>query len=147
MKTTITMMTLLLAVSVIPFVVLQSNAQDLQPSDKLTIKQMMNAMLTPMTNIIWGAQALDTEAQRQEVENAALTIIGAANLIAQGGADGDQNNWSQESDWQQFNNDMIAAAKATIDAVAAQDMDALFAAGNDQLYPPCENCHQKYQSR
>jgi len=40
---------------------------------------------------------------------------------------------------------MMSAARAVIAAVAARDEEALFNAGNDQLYPPCESCHQRYQ--
>ena len=42
---------------------------------------------------------------------------------------------------------MIAAARAVITAVGQKDEEALFAAGNDALYPPCESCHQQYQQQ
>ena len=58
-------------------------------------------------------------------------------------AGGDASN----DDWQQFNDQMISAARAALTAISNQDEEALFNAGNDQLYPPCESCHQKYMAQ
>lgn len=113
----------------------------------LTVKQIMNGLITPTTATIWGAYQLETEAQWQEVENAALAVIGAGNLLALGGAGDGEVAMAAEAPWQDFNNDMIAAARQVLLAVEAQDEDALFAAGNDALYPPCESCHQRYQNQ
>ena len=113
----------------------------------LTVKEIMNGLITPTTATIWGAYQLETDAQWQEVENAALAVIGAGNLLALGGAGDGEVTMATESPWQDFNNDMIAAARQVLVAVAAQDEDALFAAGNDALYPPCEACHQRYQNQ
>lgn len=113
----------------------------------LTVKQVMNGLITPTTATIWGAYQLETEAQWQAVENAALTVIGAGNLLALGGAGDGEVAMAAESEWQGYNNNMIAAARQVLDAVAAQDEEALFTAGNDALYPPCESCHQHYQNQ
>ncbi len=113
----------------------------------LTVKQLMNALLTPSTNTIWGAYQLQSQAQWQEVENAALTVIASGELLAAGGAaDGEQAS-AAEADWQRYNNEMIAAARQVLTAVQQQDEEALSEAGNNALYPPCESCHQQYQQR
>ena len=114
---------------------------------QLTVKQVMNGIITPMTNTIWGAYQLQTDAQWQEVEHAALTVIAAGQVLASGGAGPGEAEMADQLAWQEYNNQMIAAARAVIEAVAARDEEALSAAGNDQLYPPCESCHQQYQSR
>lgn len=111
----------------------------------LTVKQVMNAIITPMTGTIWGAYDLQTDAQWQEVEQAALTVIAAGNLLASGGAGAGEAAQAEEADWQRFNNQMIEAARQVIAAVNNKDEEALSAAGNDALYPPCESCHQQYQ--
>jgi cytochrome c556 len=132
----------LLAMVLLPGAVL---AQESGPM--LTVKQLMNALLTPATNTIWGAYQLETQAQWQEVENAALTVIAAAELLAAGGAlEADQAS-AAEADWQAWNNDMIAAAEQVLNAVQEQDEQAVSEAGNNALYPPCESCHQQYQQR
>jgi len=113
----------------------------------LTVKQIMNGLITPTTATIWGAYQLKTEAQWLEVENAALAVIGAGNLLAMGGAGEGEIAMAAEQEWQRFNNQMIAAARQVLTAVAAKDEEALFNAGNDALYPPCESCHQAYQDQ
>ncbi len=121
----------------------QSGAQ--QPL--LTVKEIMNAMITPSTNTIWGAYQLETDAQWQEVSNAALTVIAAGNLLQSGGAAAGEADKAAEADWQRYNQQMIDAARQVIVATQNKDEEALSAAGNDALYPPCESCHQQYQAR
>lgn len=113
----------------------------------LTVKEVMNGIITPTTATIWGAYQLETEAEWQEVENAALAVIGAGNLLAMGGSAEGEVLLSQEAEWRDSNSAMIAAARAVIEAVEARDEDALSEAGNNALYPPCESCHQKYQNQ
>lgn len=107
----------------------------------LTVLQIMKAIVTPMTNTIWGAYDIQSDAQWQELENAALTVIAAATLLAETGED------AGNADWQEYNQQMIVAARAAIAAIAEKDEEALFNAGNDQLYPPCESCHQRYMAQ
>jgi len=127
--------------------VLPLAAQTAEQAPLLTVKQIMNAIITPMTATIWGAYELKTDAEWQEVENAALTVIAAGNLLSIGGADAGESSTAMEADWQNYNQQMIAAARDVIKAVNAKDEEALSAAGNDALYPPCESCHQQYQPR
>jgi len=118
-----------------------------QQEPLLTVKEVMNAIITPMTTIIWGAYELEGDAQWKEIENAAITMIAAGNLLSSGGAGYNEATVATESDWQVFNQQMIAASKLVLTAVGRQDEEALFSAGNDALYPPCESCHQKYQQQ
>ena len=60
-----------------------SVADELMP--ELSVKEIMNSIVTPATNTIWGAYQLETESQWQEVGRAALAVIGAANLLMLGG--------------------------------------------------------------
>lgn len=113
----------------------------------LTVKEVMNGIITPTTTTIWGAYQLETEAEWQEVENAALAVIGAGNLLALGGSGEGEILLSQEADWKASNDAMITAARAVIQAVEVRDEEALSEAGNNALYPPCESCHQKYQNQ
>ncbi|HJN96423.1 MAG TPA: hypothetical protein QGF41_12070 [Gammaproteobacteria bacterium] len=113
----------------------------------LTVMQIMTAIITPMTATIWGAYELQTDAEWLEIENAALTVIAAGNLLTSGGASDAEQAAASEADWLTYNNQMIAAARAVITAVGQKDEEALFAAGNDALYPPCESCHQQYQQQ
>ena len=75
-KAGLAIVTLCLAVSAIQH---ESSAQS---TAQLTVKEVMNAIITPMPNTIWGAYQLETDAQWQSVENAAFTVISAGNLLA-----------------------------------------------------------------
>ena len=112
-----------------------------QESNELTVEQIMNAIIAPMTSTIWGAYEVQTDAQWQELQNAAYTVIAAGNLLNNAGSD------AMNEDWQEYNEQMITAARAALVAISNKDEEALFNAGNDQLYPPCESCHQKYMAQ
>jgi hypothetical protein len=107
----------------------------------LTVNQIMQAIITPMTNTLWGAYDVQTDAQWLELQNAALTVIGAGSLLTDSGPN------AAEAEWQEFNQQMIAAARAALTAIGNKDEEALSSAGNDLLYPPCESCHLRYMSR
>ena len=113
----------------------------------LTVKEIMNAIITPTTSTIWGAYELESESEWQEVKNAAISVIGAGNLLSIGGSAQGEGLLAQEVEWQEFNRQMIEAAREVIAAVDRRDEEALFTIGNDKLYPPCESCHQRYQAR
>ena len=113
----------------------------------LTVKQIMKGLITPTTTTIWGAYQLQTDAEWQEVANAALAVIGAGDLLIAGGAGPGEVAMAEQENWQTYNQQMIAAARQVLAAVEQRDEEALSAAGNDALYPPCESCHQQYQSR
>ena len=113
----------------------------------LTVKEVMDAIITPMSAIIWGAYELETDSEWQEVSNAALAVIAAGDLLAKGGAGTGETAAAVDLDWQRYNNQMINAARQVLVAVGNKNEEALFNAGNDALYPPCESCHQQYQNQ
>jgi hypothetical protein len=116
-------------------------------SPLLSVKEIMNGIITPTTTTIWGAYQLETDTEWLEVQNAALAVIGAGNLLAHGGAGEGEISVAQEAEWKSFNAQMIAAAREVIVAVEARNEEALSEAGNNSLYPPCESCHQRYQNQ
>ena len=118
-------------------------ADELTP--ELSVKEIMNSIVTPATNTIWGAYQLETESQWQEVGHAATAVIGAANLLMLGGTGEDETEVAGEAEWQRFNQQLLAAARQVLVAVDERDENALSQVGNDALYPPCESCHQAYQ--
>ena len=118
-------------------------ADELTP--ELPVKEIMNSILTPATNTIWGAYQLETESQWQEVGHAATAVIGAANLLMLGGTGEGEAEIAGEAEWQRYNQQLLAAARQVLVAVDKRDENALSQVGNDALYPPCESCHQAYQ--
>lgn len=109
--------------------------------EDLTVSQIMTAIITPMTNTLWGAYDIQEESQWQALENAALTIVAAGTLLKTTGPDTDNQEWKD------YNQQMVAAARAALVAIGNRDEEALSSAGNDQLYPPCESCHQRFMGQ
>jgi len=124
-----------------------SFAQTGERQPLLSVKDIMNGLIVPTTTIIWGAYQLETDAQWQEVRNAALSVIAAGNLLQFGGAGEGEVVAAAEEDWKTYNQQMIEAARLVIVAADNKDEEILSAVGNDALYPPCESCHQQYQKR
>ena len=118
-------------------------ADELTP--ELSVKEIMNSIVTPATNTIWGAYQLETESQWQEVGHAATAVIAAANLLMLGGTGEGETEIAGEAEWQLYNQQLLAAARQVLVAVDKRDENALSQVGNDALYPPCESCHQAYQ--
>jgi hypothetical protein len=113
----------------------------------LTVRQIMNSIVTPTTGIIWGAYELEAESEWMDVKNAALSLIDAGALLNADGLQGEERLIAREDAWKEFNAQMISAAEKVIEAVEAKDEERLFSVGNDLLYPPCESCHQEYQNQ
>ena len=120
-----------------------SVADELTP--ELSVKEIMNSIVTPATNTIWGAYQLETESQWQEVARAATAVVGAANLLMLGGTGEGEVEIARQAEWQHFNQQLLAAARQVLLAVDKRDESVLSQVGNDALYPPCESCHQAYQ--
>lgn len=115
-----------------------------QTDPGLNMRDIMLAVIAPMTNRLWAASDIQTDTKWLELEQAALTVIAVGTLISQGGPDGVYREQAQNADWQEHTQAMMAAARSAIRAIQSRDEEALFAAGNDELYPPCENCHATY---
>jgi|GEM_PF-217388 len=110
----------------------------------VSIKELMEKTITPATNTLWNAFEPPTEeAQWVALEEAAITLLAAASVVAQGGTGPMDVEWASQPGWQAYNQVMIDAGRMALEAIRARDHDALLEAG-DVLYPPCEGCHQQY---
>lgn len=107
---------------------------------RVTVKEIMDSVITPATNTLWGAEDPQTDAAWKQLEDAAITTILAGHYIGPGGADSSNNERATTTQWRAFNAAMIQAATDALRAIRERDIDALFVA-NDVLYPPCEGCH------
>jgi hypothetical protein len=118
-----------------------------QPDPGLNIREVMLSVIAPMTNKLWAASDIRTDEQWLELEQAAMTVIAAGSVVAQGGPDGAYSEQAKNADWQEYTQQMMAAARQAVQAIQNHDEQALFDAGNEALYPPCENCHATYLPR
>jgi hypothetical protein len=110
---------------------------------RVTIKEIMEKTITPATNALWNVPDTATDEQWASLEEAAVTLLVAANAVAEGGDGPMDEKWAKEPAWQAFNRAMIEAGDAALTAVRARDLEALQTAG-DVLYPPCEGCHNAF---
>jgi hypothetical protein len=109
----------------------------------VTVKEIMEKTITPATNVLWNAFEPPTDEQWAGLEEAAVTLLVAANSIATGGAGPMDAKWAADPAWQAFDRVMIEAGVSSLRAVRARDLEALMAAG-EVLYPPCEGCHMQF---
>ena len=118
-----------------------------QPDPGLNIREVMLSVIAPMTNKLWAASDIRSDEQWLELEQAAMTVIAAGTVVAQGGPDGAYSEQAKNADWQEYTQQMMAAARQAVRAIQNHDEAALFTAGTEALYPPCENCHATYLPR
>ena len=118
-----------------------------QPDPGLNVREVMLSVIAPMTNKLWAASDIRSDEQWLELEQAAMTVIAAGTVVAQGGPDGAYSEQAKNADWQEYTQQMMAAARRAVQAIQNHDEAALFEAGNEALYPPCENCHATYLPR
>lgn len=120
----------------------ESGGEPLEPL--VSVMELMQQTITPATNQLWSAyREPSTPAEWRAMEDAAITLLAASSLTGAGGTGPMDNEWVQEPAWKGFNQAMIAAGQAALEASRKQDVEALLAAG-DLLLPPCEGCHQQF---
>ncbi len=114
------------------------------PQPTLPIKQLMETTITEASNTIWGAYDPPASAdQWAALEAAALQLIDAAKVTAVGGTGPMDKEWASQAAWKPFNDAMLAASEAALEAIRARNHAALLVA-SDALYPPCEGCHLQF---
>ena len=109
----------------------------------VTLKELMEKTITPATNRLWNVPEMPTDEDWAALEEAAITLLTAAQVNGLGGTGPKDAEWAAEPAYQAFNQAMIAAARDALAAIRARNADALLAAG-DVLYPPCEACHLQF---
>ena len=113
------------------------------------VKQLMNWVLDPSSDVIWGAVGTtitaegekehlpETDEQWTAVRDAAAMVAESGNLLLMPGRARDQGDWAKHA------HDLTKAAQAAIAAAEAKDKDSLFTAGGD-IYLICTACHEQY---
>jgi len=114
------------------------------PQSSITTKQLMETTITDASNAIWNAfDAPTSDEQWAGLEKAVLALIDATKLNAVGGTGPMDKEWAAQPAWKPFNEAMLGASDAALQAIRARDHAALLAAG-DLLYAPCEGCHLQF---
>lgn len=130
-------------ISVISVILLACPGASQSDENALTINELMTTVITPATDTLWGVEDPQTDGDWKVLEDAALVTIRAGLQVQKGGKGPNDNSWAAEPEWQAFAKEMTKAAEDGLQAIRDRNLDALFEA-NDVLYPPCENCHLKF---
>lgn len=129
---------------VLGFLAVQAQEPGADGRPLVSVKEVMEKTITPATSTIWAAyEPPADEAQWLALEEAAVTLLVAANAVALGGTGPMDNEWVREPAWKAFNQVVIQAGIDALAAIRARDHDALLTA-SDVLYPPCEGCHLQF---
>ncbi|MDX1489915.1 MAG: hypothetical protein R3332_01400 [Pseudohongiellaceae bacterium] len=114
-----------------------------QQPEELSKEQIMTTIITPTTATIWGAYQI-TDEQWAGLDEAAQTLVKASEATLKGGGTESGQALAQNAQWQLYAQQMLDAATAIRGAIADKDEERMFNIGNDELYPPCESCHQEF---
>jgi hypothetical protein len=113
------------------------------------VKQLMNWILDPSSDVIWGSVGTiiteqgeenrrpETDEQWTAVRDAAAVVAEGGNLLLTPGRLRDQGDWVKHA------HELTKTAQAAIAAAEAKDVDSLFTAGGD-IYLACTACHEQY---
>ncbi len=113
------------------------------------VKRLMNDVIEPTAEIVWGASGViitaegeesrvpTTEAEWVTVRRSALVLAEAGNLLMVPARAQD------DSLWMRMARAMVDKGEATLRAAEQKNGQQLFDAGGE-LYGTCLNCHQQY---
>jgi len=114
------------------------------------VKELMNWVLDPYSDVIWGAVgsitdeqgtkelAPETDEEWTNIRNAAAVIAESGNLLLMPG-----RTREGDADWTKHSRELTKAAQAVLNAAEAKDTASLFTAGGD-MYLVCTACHSQY---
>ena len=115
-----------------------------------SLKQLMRSVLLPNSNTIFSVQSNvpKNDMGWQAVENAAMNIGGAANLILMPGRvrSNGQPVPVQSADYVKFARALVPAGAKCLKAAKARNLDAIGDC-TDLLSESCDNCHKVYRDK
>lgn len=113
------------------------------------MKQLMNSVVDPAADVIWGAvgvvesekgveeHAPKTDEEWAAVRNSAFVMAESGNLMMMSPRARDGGEWMRHSQA------LVDVGVRTVTVIDARDKDALFTVGGD-IYEVCANCHRAY---
>lgn len=147
-----------------------SLVQAAEPVSTTTLQELMAAVVTDTTNVLWNAALLDppagadkpapTDAQWQEFRDNALQLqsipallLTAGLQIAPAGTPATEGSLApdaiaalREDKWDAWHAQVTIlqeAVAASLRAIDAKDFDGMLQAG-DTMYAVCDSCHQQF---
>ena len=132
----------ILLVSLLLFLASAAPAQQPTLKPVATVKQLMKAIVIPSSDAVFQVAAKEPKNDEQwaAVQNSALALAEAGNLLMIGSRAKDQGEWMKQSQA------LLDLGSAAFKAAEAKDVDAVSKAG-DEIYEVCEGCHSKYMEK
>lgn len=109
-----------------------------------SVNNLMQTVITPATNTIWGVEDPQTDEEWQVLIDAAAQLIDVSRQIKNGGTGPNDATWATDPAWQQFADVLIESGIEIQAAARARDLDTLIDVSNEKMYPPCEECHLQF---
>jgi hypothetical protein len=135
---------LLAGLATVPLVAQEHAMPHADGTPVVSIKDLMEKTITTASNTIWAAyEPPASDEDWLALEDAAITMLVASQVLALGGTGPMDNEWARDPAFKAFNTALITASASALAAAGARDHAALLAAG-DALYPPCEECHLQF---
>lgn len=112
-----------------------------------TVAQVMEGIVFPSSEVVFNAAvwsngvlegAPSSEEEWHHVEDSALTVAEAGNLLMMSPRAKDNDQWMKNA------TALNAAGTVAFKAAEARDVNALFDAGSE-VYSACSNCHRQYR--
>lgn len=119
-----------------------ARAEQDTPEAPTTVKEVMMTMTIPSSEVIFDAAAEPPEDDQRwvAVQESAATLGEAGMLLMTSQFAKDDTTWMDRA------RGLVDQAEATLKAVEARDIDALWMAG-DGVYLACDACHENYMER
>ena len=114
-----------------------------ETSPQISILELMTNQVVPLTNALWGIDEPQTDEEWNAFLSVADDAISAFEQTRRGGSGPKDAEWTADPRWVDYSNQAIAASEQYKDAIRAQDMEAIWTAG-DSLLAPCTSCHQDF---
>lgn len=110
---------------------------------EVSVLEVMENVITPATNILWAADAPQTDEEWKALDNAATTMVAITSFLKHGGNGPSDQDWASQPTWQALTISMDMAALQARQAIKDKNLEALLEAGN-AIYEPCEVCHLQF---
>ena len=114
-----------------------------QTPAQMSILDLMTSTIVPVTNALWGIDEPQSDEEWQSFLRVADESIAAFEQTRAGGSGQSDAAWAADPRWTDYSNQAIEASQQYKAAIRAQDMEAIWTAG-DALLAPCTACHQDF---
>ncbi len=108
----------------------------------ISINEVMASLINHSADPIWIAAWRNPENDRdwRELEHLARQLQVGGSLLSIPGTGPADETWTQRSEWQEYSEQLTAAAARAVNAARSQDIELISRAG-DEIVDVCESCH------